>query len=131
VTFTITARREPVTRPITFAHARHVGLSCARCHANDGKKVVTTTCEGCHADHHGATADCASCHPTARVGHDRLSHEGCARCHTDAKVAALPASRVVCVSCHLEQRTHYPARDCATCHATSHDMMRAGRVGTE
>ncbi len=130
----ISARRDPVTRPITFAHERHAKLACARCHANDLKRTPATTCAGCHADHHVATADCAGCHPTARTGHDRLAHEGCASCHTDARVASLPASRPVCLACHQEQRTHYPSGDCATCHALAdHGMMgaKSARAGAQ
>lgn len=127
VTFAISARRDPVTRPLVFAHARHTALACARCHANDTKRTPTATCTSCHADHHTAASDCASCHTTARAGHDRTAHEGCAHCHTDARVAALQASRPVCLACHQEQRNHYPTGDCATCHALAgRDPARAG-----
>lgn len=130
VTFAITARRDPVTRPLAFAHARHGKLECARCHANNVKRAVKSTCADCHADHHGASADCATCHPTARVGHDRLAHEGCAGCHTDPRMAALPASRAMCIACHQEQRNHYPSGECASCHALdAHAMLRSGRPG--
>jgi hypothetical protein len=129
VSFAITARRDPVTRPITFAHERHSKLACTRCHTNGVTRPVTTTCSGCHTDHHVATTNCAGCHPTARAGHDRASHAGCAGCHTDATVAALPASRGVCLACHQEQRAHYPTGDCATCHALDHGMMKAVRAG--
>jgi hypothetical protein len=126
VSFAISARKDPVTRPLPFAHERHSTLECVKCHTNGVKRAVTTTCTGCHESHHKPTLDCASCHTTARVGHDRLSHAGCAGCHTDATVAALPASRIVCLTCHQPQRTHYPNRDCASCHALAdHGMMRA------
>jgi nitrate/TMAO reductase-like tetraheme cytochrome c subunit len=127
--FAISARPETITRPESFTHERHAGLACTRCHGDDVKRSVATTCKSCHAEHHTTAADCAGCHPTARTGHDRASHDGCARCHTDAVVAALPASRSVCLACHEKQRDHYPNGDCATCHATPHDMMRVGRVG--
>ena len=127
--FAISARPKPVTRSVGFTHERHGSLGCARCHATPGNRAVTSTCASCHASHHTATADCARCHTTARTGHDRDSHAGCAACHTDVTVAALPSSRAVCLTCHQEQRTHYPLRDCATCHALAdHGMMRAGRV---
>ncbi len=127
MTFAISARRTPVTRPIGFTHVQHEGVTCAKCHS-DGSRAVTTTCAGCHASHHLPTADCASCHPTARTGHDRASHAGCAGCHTDATVAALPSSKAVCLTCHQPQRNHYPLGDCATCHALAdHGMMRAGK----
>jgi hypothetical protein len=124
--FAISARRAPVTRSVGFTHARHGTLACAKCHATPGDRTVTSTCASCHASHHTPAADCARCHTTARTGHDRDSHAGCAGCHTDPTVAALPSSRAVCLTCHQEQRTHYPNRDCATCHALAdHGMMRA------
>jgi hypothetical protein len=128
MTFAISARREPITRAVPFAHERHGALSCARCHGQGNDRPVTAKCSDCHAAHHAVTADCATCHATARAGHDRASHDGCAACHTDATVAALPSSRAVCLTCHQAQRTHYPAGDCATCHALAdHGMMGAGR----
>ncbi|MEP6495020.1 MAG: cytochrome c3 family protein [bacterium] len=128
--FAITARPNPVTRPVAFTHARHTTLVCVQCHGTDVKRTVTTKCASCHTDHHTAAADCATCHTTARVGHDRKVHEGCAGCHTDAGVASLPAGRPVCIACHLEQRNHYPLGDCATCHAlASHTMMSTVRGG--
>jgi len=127
--FKISARPQTVTRPESFTHERHAKLACTRCHGDDTKRSVATTCQSCHADHHTIGANCTGCHPTARTGHDRASHDGCARCHTDAVVAALPASRPVCIACHEKQRDHYPTSDCATCHATSRDMMRVAHAG--
>ena len=130
VAFTITPRRDPVTRPLAFVHSQHGALACARCHAADARRSVATTCATCHADHHTARADCASCHPTARAGHDRTAHDGCAGCHDDARVAALSVTRPVCLACHQEQRTHYPAGNCAACHAIAESgTERAGRAG--
>lgn len=131
VTFAITARRDPVTRPLAVTHAQHSTVACTRCHGNDVKRSVTaTTCTTCHADHHAAEANCASCHPTARAGHDRLAHASCASCHTDTRLAALPMSRSLCLVCHQEQRNHYPTGDCATCHALDPSvMLRAVRSG--
>ena len=130
MTFAITARREPVTRQVPFTHERHGKLACASCHTSASKRAVTTSCASCHAAHHGPAATCATCHTTARDGHDRASHAGCGSCHTDAAVAALSPSRNVCLTCHQEQRTHYPLGDCATCHALANpNMMRAVRAG--
>jgi hypothetical protein len=131
VTFVISARPNPVTRTIDFAHARHGAFECVRCHSNDVKRSVPATCTTCHAEHHGTTADCATCHPTARTGHDRTVHEGCAGsgCHTDPRMAALPASRALCIVCHQEQRNHYPSGDCAACHALSYTITRTARGG--
>jgi hypothetical protein len=131
VDFHISARKNPVaiTRPISFSHTRHGALECARCHGADIKRTVApATCDGCHADHHAAARDCASCHPTARAGHDRSVHEGCAGCHTDPRVAALTASRSLCLACHQAQREHHTEGDCATCHLVAlHPGAKAGR----
>lgn len=126
VSFAITPRRDPVTRPVAFAHARHTRIECARCHATDVKRSVMPTCTTCHADHHGATAQCATCHTTARTGHDRAAHEGCAGCHSNARIATQATSRPVCLACHEAQKNHYPAGDCAVCHALdANGMLRA------
>src|SRR5665213_767447 len=37
VTFAISARRDPVVRPLLFAHARHSSLECTTCHGTDVK----------------------------------------------------------------------------------------------
>jgi hypothetical protein len=129
--FVISVRRDPVTRPLPFAHARHSAIACTRCHANDLKRSPTADCASCHADHHSAERDCASCHPTARAGHDRSAHAGCEHCHTDTRVAAIQTTRLVCLACHAAQRNHYPAGDCATCHAlTNPSATRIGRTGS-
>ncbi len=121
VRFTVSARATPVTRNTPFAHARHSRLDCVQCHArNDRQTPTAKTCAGCHTEHHDAALDCASCHPTAKVGHDRVAHNGCAGsgCHDTARIAAAPPpSRTLCLACHQEQKAHYVAGDCATCHA--------------
>lgn len=128
VSFRMSVRRETVTRPVSFTHARHGAVECARCHANDVNRAAEPArCNDCHADHHAPARDCASCHPAARAGHDRAVHEGCGGCHTDARVAALASSRSLCLVCHQEQRAHNPKGDCATCHAVAlHPGAKAG-----
>jgi hypothetical protein len=130
VSFRVSARRDVLTRPVAFAHARHTTVACARCHANDVQRtVVPSACNDCHADHHAAARDCAACHSTARQGHDRAVHEGCAGCHAGATVESLAVSRSLCAVCHEKQRgNHYPKGDCATCHAVAlHPGARGGR----
>jgi hypothetical protein len=128
VAFAVSARATgPVTRPLSFEHTRHASLECAKCHGSGDRKAVTTTCTSCHADHHSAARDCASCHPTARTGHDRTIHDDCATCHSPTRFTAPAASRTLCVACHPAQRDHYPARECASCHVLP---AHAGGRGT-
>lgn len=127
VKLTISARKDPaVQRALPFAHKRHDSLVCAKCHANSATRAVTTTCNSCHEDHHEPQRECASCHPTAREGHDRTAHDGCASCHTAASVARLTTSRPLCIACHEKQRDHEPKGECSKCHLVdTHPGKRA------
>ncbi len=126
VTLRISARATPVERALPFAHTRHAVLDCGQCHAANSKRTVTATCTSCHGDHHQLDRDCAACHPTAKAGHDRTAHDGCAGCHAKAQFAATSFTRQVCLACHQEQRNHYVARDCASCHAVPSHPGGAG-----
>lgn len=121
VEFAVSARSSgAVTRPLGFQHARHTGLDCSDCHAAGTTKAVETTCTSCHADHHDAVRDCASCHPSASTGHSRAAtHDGCTSCHTGRRARNLELSRSMCVMCHTTQRAHYSGKECAECHAVA------------
>ncbi len=116
VTIRISAGDKERQRTLSFAHTRHASLSCEGCHASDVSRAPTKTCESCHSDHHAIARDCTACHPTPREGHGRDTHEGCASCHTDAVVKALPPARPVCLACHPQQREHFAAQECVSCH---------------
>lgn len=110
---------EPRTLP--FAHDRHDGLACERCHASPGVEVARDSCAGCHEKHHQPAATCTTCHPSApRQAHEGQVHLGCggAGCHTDAAVVSLPATRPLCLVCHAERAEHEPGRPCEGCHLT-------------
>ena len=130
VTFSVTARKTaPVTRSLGFAHARHVKLDCAKCHASNDKRTPTvTTCTGCHTDHHQPVRDCVSCHAGAKSGHDRTIHDDCSTCHSPTRFTLTSTSgRPFCLTCHETQRNHYTAGECATCHVIpSHATQRGG-----
>ncbi len=127
VTFHVSARPRDVTRTLGFSHARHVKLDCARCHAANDRRSVTTTCTSCHADHHQPDRDYAACHTDARTGHDRTAHDGCAACHATGRFQASAASRPLCLACHQDKRDHYAVRECSSCHVMpSHAFTRAG-----
>ena len=116
--FAVVARKPAttVTRPVTFAHARHAKVECTRCHGTDVDRTVRVTCAECHADHHTPDRECATCHVTAKAGHDRAAHDGCTSCHAPTPVPALTSGRQLCLACHQEQRNHYPTGACTTCH---------------
>lgn len=129
VSIRVTPRKTgPVTRTLAFKHDLHPGVACTDCHGTAIAKKVERTCNSCHADHHAPARDCASCHPTAKIGHERAIHEGCASCHTEQRPPALVASRTMCLACHAPQRDHKEKRDCAGCHAVqlSHDVSKGG-----
>ena len=124
VDFTAPKRLVPVARQVGFEHQRHGAVGCDRCHANDLVRAPRVTCASCHADHHAPERDCAACHPTARIGHDRAVHDGCTACHNAVATPAMRGSRTLCLSCHEAQRNHNPGGDCAACHAIPSHVPR-------
>jgi hypothetical protein len=118
----------PRTRTAPFDHVRHRDLSCTGCHSNGPLLGVSKSCASCHTEHHEPERSCSSCHPPAKVAHQRAAHDGCAGsgCHSNANVLALPPSRSTCLVCHTEQVTHKPKRECAECHAVSWTPVARG-----
>lgn len=110
------------TRPLPFRHEWHGRLACLDCHAAAALDAAPAACAACHLEHHAAVAgrSCSRCHTLAGKGaHPREVHLGCAGagCHQDRMAAALPPARSVCLVCHQQAQDHYPARECAACHA--------------
>lgn len=128
VAFSAPTRSVPVTRSVDFDHQRHAGRQCTECHANDVMRTPQVTCTSCHADHHAPDRNCSTCHPTARVGHDRTAHDGCTTCHVARTIPAITGSRTLCLVCHEPQRNHKPGGDCATCHAIRSGVAAAGTL---
>lgn len=127
VTFRVAARRgSAVTRSLEFRHEQHARVDCAKCHGAGTDRAVAVTCTTCHADHHAADRNCATCHAGARGGHDRTVHDGCARCHASAPLPSMAASRPLCLTCHAAQRDHHPGGSCATCHAIAQVPVAGG-----
>lgn len=119
-TFTLAAGGRTVTRRIRFDHQRHFAVSCVHCHSNALTRAPDSAdCAGCHAQHHGPTADCTTCHGAANAltTHRRGDHTGCAtaQCH-GPRAAGLPTPREACLICHAAQTTHMPGRSCDQCH---------------
>jgi nitrate/TMAO reductase-like tetraheme cytochrome c subunit len=112
----------PRQRSLPFAHERHVGVECAACHGLDRARPMERTCESCHADHHQARVDCASCHPPAQSTHTRALHQtgcGTSGCHAAESTPAVTPVRGTCLACHAEQRDHMANRECAGCHLSA------------
>jgi hypothetical protein len=109
-------------RLLPFQHVTHEGVSCTTCHTEGLRLGASETdCTACHDDHHRPTASCSTCHPAPAEGaHDRTAHLGCggAGCHQQAaaSILATPRTRSVCLSCHRDLTTHYPERECMSCH---------------
>lgn len=110
-------------RGVAFSHGAHRDVRCVACHATPvtlDPAPDAAHCVACHDGHHAAARDCAACHggPPTRQAHARPveAHESCDACHAPATVARLTPDRALCVLCHAEQREHYRARECTTCH---------------
>jgi hypothetical protein len=108
----------PVARRLPFAHTTHAAVGCAECHTTPVTLAATLTCAGCHQSHHEAARDCTTCHSAYDAHRGKQVHVGCggSGCHSDRSVLALGPARNVCLSCHVNQITHKPDRDCASCH---------------
>lgn len=119
VTIHVSVRKIDSTRTLSFEHARHQKQACATCHADGVAKTVVKQCASCHRDHHNVDRNCIACHPSPRVAHERVTHDGCARCHKDASAAAFPPTRTICLTCHRDQLTHFSQKDCVQCHRVS------------
>jgi hypothetical protein len=110
-------------RTVAFRHEGHASQKCAACH---GQSVTLApvdsalTCRGCHADHHQARRNCATCHRTESITqpHSRpvQAHVACDRCHSTAAIAPLTPTRSFCLVCHEPSVDHYPEHECTACH---------------
>ncbi len=137
-----TATKFPLT-------GKHVGVTCAQCHASGQYATLPTTCVSCHLTKYQATTnpnhvaasfpqDCSLCHNTTQWPGATFNHTTtkfpltgkhtavtCAQCHSSGQYATLPTT---CVSCHLTkyQATTNPnhvaagfPQDCSLCHNTT------------
>ncbi len=124
VTVTVAAAGKPArARPVDFAHEKHDTVACLACHTVPVYLTATDsvkTCSACHADHHEAGRDCATCHRTSAITepHARpvVAHVKCDACHTRAKVASLEPKRSFCLACHAPEQDHYAPAECTSCH---------------
>lgn len=124
VTIHVSVRKIDSTRTLGFEHGRHQKQACATCHAEGVTKTLVKECSSCHRDHHNVERNCIACHPSPRVAHERVTHDGCARCHKDVSVAAFPPTRRICLTCHRDQLTHFAQKDCVQCHRVSWNEVK-------
>lgn len=113
--------RNPVARPVRFAHAAHAEVRCDRCHAATNDHAPTNAvCAGCHDNHHTApAANCVACHQAAAAltTHRLADHNSCSAsgCHA-SRGGRFPDTRATCIVCHQRQATHQAGKNCSTCH---------------
>ncbi|MEJ2501889.1 MAG: cytochrome c3 family protein [Gemmatimonadota bacterium] len=118
-------------RTLVFAHRRHAGQACIRCHTEPVTRAFEGDCSTCHAAHHTADSDCAACHrATGLAAHAGVRvHSGCAGsgCHADTRVLSLEPTRNVCLTCHEDLMDHHPERECTECHVGTLRSLGAPR----
>jgi hypothetical protein len=116
------------TRPVPFRHEAHDSLTCVSCHSQPVSLQPvdsTVTCSGCHATHHKAGRDCATCHRSVAAStevHARATrtHLACDDCHATRAITELTPTRTFCLACHEASVDHYRDRECSTCHLQAH-----------
>lgn len=113
-------------RTVPFSHERHDSLACVACHARAVSLAPadsTVSCTGCHASHHEAGRDCATCHRTDAItdAHARpvVAHTRCDACHTPARIGPLSPTRTFCLACHAPEVDHHAPAECTACHFLS------------
>jgi hypothetical protein len=109
--------------PLTGAH---VGATCAGCHADKVYRGKNPQCQSCHqsawnatkAPNHAAagfTADCATCHTTARW-------KGATYDHTRTRFPLTGAHRgPACSACHADNVFRGKSMECLSCHRAAYD----------
>jgi hypothetical protein len=117
------ASHEPRPREVKFEHSEHAGSTCVECHTAPVTLVPPPEvqgCTACHADHHTARRDCATCHKTSAIkpahASPVLAHERCDACHAAGTVVSLTPDRAFCLTCHAGSEDHYAPRQCTECH---------------
>jgi hypothetical protein len=124
VTISVAVPRTPArSREVPFVHEQHTKVACIDCHTTKVKLepgAEAARCTACHAEHHAAGQDCASCHRTSAIAGAHAppidAHRACDECHTERTVAALTPTRSFCLACHGTETDHYAEKECALCH---------------
>jgi hypothetical protein len=125
-------------QPLKVTLTGELKAECLTCHTEQNDQMVAVpsmhaevSCNFCHADTHGFTPDCSSCHaPHAPT----MVENDCAVCHAAHQPTALeyPATtpNLLCAACHqtaFDQlqatSTKHSTTNCVDCHAEKHATM--------
>lgn len=125
-------------KPLNVTLTGELTTECLTCHTQQGNEMTANpsmhaevSCNFCHADTHGYTPSCTSCHlPHSAT----MADSDCAVCHAahEPTLLAYPASTpdMLCASCHttaLNELRSSPSRhrdiSCVTCHSNNHPAV--------
>lgn len=127
-------------QPLNIAIVGEHKQVCISCHAGPEKQMVdnpsqhaTFSCNFCHADTHGNTPDCVSCHDPHSASMTQANCATCHQAHMPLSVA-YPANTAsaLCASCHdgafatlAASKAKHSHVNCVTCHAGQHTNISA------
>lgn len=136
-------------KPLDITLSGELKTECISCHTQQGEEIVANpsfhsevSCNYCHADTHGYTPDCTTCHashspemvagdcatchaahqPTTLEYPETPANQLCAACHstafTELQATTTKHSTTTCVDCHANQ--HAAIASCNDCHGEPH-----------
>ncbi len=124
--------------PLKVTLTGELKVECISCHSQQGEEIVANpsyhsevSCNYCHADTHGYTPDCTTCH--ASHSPEMVAND-CATCHAahQPTVLAYPATTAnqLCAACHVTAfdqlkatTTKHNTTACVDCHANQHPSV--------
>jgi hypothetical protein len=138
VNVSVAVPRQPArSREVPFVHEQHTKVACIDCHTTKVSlepEAAAATCTACHAEHHAAGQDCASCHRTSAIVEAHAppidAHRACNECHTERTVAELTPTRSFCLACHGTETDHYAEKECTVCHFQASPEAYRSRLTT-
>jgi len=136
-------------QPLKVTLTGELKMECLTCHSEQGEEMEANpsvhsqvSCNYCHADTHGYTPDCMTCHashspemsvtdcatchaahqPTLLEYPSTTANNLCAACHVTAfnelQATTTKHSTTTCVDCHVNQ--HATIASCNDCHGEPH-----------
>ncbi len=136
-------------QPLEVTLTGELKMECLTCHSQQGEEMDANpsvhsqvSCNYCHADTHGYTPDCMTCHAshspemavtdcaTCHAAHQptlleypaTTANDLCAACHATAfnelQATTTKHSTTNCVDCHVNQ--HATIASCTDCHGEPH-----------